>query len=57
MTADAKTMKLQYLETLKALGVSPSSKIVVPMELSSLVAGFTAVAEAASTNGSSDPGA
>ena len=53
MTADAKTMKLQYLETLKALGVSPSSKIVVPMELSSLVSGFTAVAEAASTNGSS----
>ena len=53
MTADAKTMKLQYLEALKALGVSPSSKIVVPMELSSLVSGFTAVAEAASTNGPS----
>jgi regulator of protease activity HflC (stomatin/prohibitin superfamily) len=57
MSADAKTMKLQYLETLKALGVSPSSKIVVPMELSSLVSGFTAVAEAASTNGSSGTGA
>jgi len=52
MSADAKTMKLQYLEALKALGVSPSSKIVVPMELTSLVSGFTAVAEAASANGS-----
>lgn len=51
MGADAKTMKLQYLEALKALGVSPSSKIVVPMELSSLVSGFTAIAEAASVNG------
>jgi hypothetical protein len=42
---------------LKALGVSPSSKIVVPMELSSLVSGFTAIAEAASVNGpaSSEP--
>ncbi len=57
MGADAKTMKLQYLETLKALGVSPSSKIVVPMELSSLVSGFTAAAEAASANGSSGTGA
>ena len=49
------TMRLQYLDALKALGVSPSSKIVVPMELSSLVAGFTAVAEAAAvgTPGSS----
>jgi regulator of protease activity HflC (stomatin/prohibitin superfamily) len=51
MSADTKTMKLQYLETLKALGVSPSTKVVVPMELSSLVSGFTAVAEAASANG------
>lgn len=53
MVADMKTMRLQYLDALKAIGVSPSSKVVVPMELSGLVAGFTAVAEAASTNGSS----
>ena len=33
-TADAKTMQLQYLDALRALGVSPSSKVVVPMELS-----------------------
>jgi regulator of protease activity HflC (stomatin/prohibitin superfamily) len=37
------TMRLQYLDTLKALGVSSSSKIVVPMELSGLVSAFTAV--------------
>jgi regulator of protease activity HflC (stomatin/prohibitin superfamily) len=41
------TMRLQYLEALKALGVSPSSKVVVPMELSGLVAAFTAVTQAA----------
>jgi regulator of protease activity HflC (stomatin/prohibitin superfamily) len=50
--AAVNTMRLQYLETLKALGVSPSSKIVVPMELSGLVAGFAALSDAAS-NGSS----
>jgi regulator of protease activity HflC (stomatin/prohibitin superfamily) len=37
------TMRLQYLDALKALGVSSSSKIVVPMELSGLVSAFTAV--------------
>jgi regulator of protease activity HflC (stomatin/prohibitin superfamily) len=41
------TMRLQYLDALKALGVSPSSKVVVPMELSGLVAAFTAVTQAA----------
>jgi regulator of protease activity HflC (stomatin/prohibitin superfamily) len=49
--ADEKTMRLQYLDALKALGISPSSKVVVPMELSGLVAGFTAFADAAGTNG------
>jgi len=33
-TLDANTMQLQYLETLKQVGVSPSTKIVVPMEVS-----------------------
>jgi regulator of protease activity HflC (stomatin/prohibitin superfamily) len=51
-TVDEKTMRLQYLDALKQVGASPSSKIVVPMELSGLVATFTALAEAASTNGS-----
>jgi regulator of protease activity HflC (stomatin/prohibitin superfamily) len=48
---DEKTMRLQYLDALKQVGAGPSSKIVVPMEISGLVAGFTAIAEAASTNG------
>src|SRR5918999_4584410 len=43
--ADMKTMSLQYLETLNKIGASPASKIVVPMELSGLVAGIVAVAD------------
>ena len=42
-TVDAKTMGLQYLEALKSLGASPSTKFVLPLELSALlqgVAGF-----------------
>jgi len=50
---DDNTMRLQYLEALRQIGASPSSKVVVPMELSGLVSTFTAIAEAASTNGSS----
>jgi regulator of protease activity HflC (stomatin/prohibitin superfamily) len=45
------TMRLQYLDALKALGVSPSSKVVVPMELSGLVAGFTALTSTMSNGG------
>ena len=49
--ADMKTMSLQYLEALKQIGASPASKIVVPMELSGLVAGIVAVADQAKGNG------
>ncbi len=35
---DAKTMGLQYLEALKALGNSPATKFVVPMEFASMLA-------------------
>jgi regulator of protease activity HflC (stomatin/prohibitin superfamily) len=34
---DQKTMAIQYLEALKALGASPSTKFVLPLELSTLV--------------------
>ena len=51
MGADQKTMSLQYLETLKQIGASPASKIVVPMELSGLVSGIVAVAEQARGDG------
>jgi regulator of protease activity HflC (stomatin/prohibitin superfamily) len=39
---DANTMTLQYLDALKKLGASPSTKFVVPMELSGLLSGMTA---------------
>jgi regulator of protease activity HflC (stomatin/prohibitin superfamily) len=53
-TVDEKTMNLQYLDALKSIGGSASSKIVVPMELSGLVGAFTAVA--AATNGKAGDG-
>ncbi|MEK9164225.1 MAG: SPFH domain-containing protein [Chloroflexota bacterium] len=37
---DAKTMSLQYLETLKVIGASPSTKYIFPMEFTSLLSGF-----------------
>jgi regulator of protease activity HflC (stomatin/prohibitin superfamily) len=37
---DDKTMGLQYLETLKALGASPSTKYIFPMEFTSLLKPF-----------------
>ncbi len=46
-TMDANTMTLQYLEALKALGASPSSKIVVPAEVTGLVQGLAAFRNAA----------
>jgi regulator of protease activity HflC (stomatin/prohibitin superfamily) len=36
---DANTMSLQYLEALKQIGMSPSTKFVIPMELSNMLAG------------------
>src|SRR5207244_7459233 len=41
---DAKTMGLEYLEALKALGASPSTKIVLPLELSGLLQGIAGYA-------------
>jgi regulator of protease activity HflC (stomatin/prohibitin superfamily) len=40
-TVDANTMSLQYLETLKQIGSSPSTKFVVPMELANLLSGVS----------------
>jgi regulator of protease activity HflC (stomatin/prohibitin superfamily) len=39
-TLDEKTMALQYLEALKSVGGSASTKLLVPMELTSLVRPF-----------------
>ena len=39
---DQKTMALQYLEALKALGMSPATKFVIPTEFTQLVGPLTA---------------
>ena len=41
---DAKTMGLQYLEALKTLGASPSTKFVVPLEFTGLLKGIGGMA-------------
>jgi len=38
---DANTMSLQYLEALKQIGASASTKFVIPLEFSSLLSGIT----------------
>lgn len=37
---DSKTMTLQYFETLKALGMSPATKYIFPMEFTGMLASF-----------------
>ncbi len=44
-TVDQKTMALQYLETLRALGASPSTKFVLPLELSRLIESFSGMVD------------
>ena len=39
-TVDAKTMSLQYFDTLKSLGDSPSTKWIFPMEFTNMLAPF-----------------
>jgi len=43
-TVDAKTMGIQYLEALKALGDSPATKFVIPLEFTSLLRGIGGMA-------------
>jgi regulator of protease activity HflC (stomatin/prohibitin superfamily) len=47
---DSKTMALQYLEALKALGASPSTKFVFPMEFTSMLQPLVGMAEQAAGN-------
>ncbi|HAF11962.1 MAG TPA: hypothetical protein DCK98_18055 [Chloroflexi bacterium] len=47
MTADARTITLQYFEALKALGASPATKFVIPTEFSALAAPLAAMARSA----------
>jgi regulator of protease activity HflC (stomatin/prohibitin superfamily) len=48
---DAKTMSLQYLEALKQIGASPSTKFVIPMEFTNLLSGITDFAERTFSDG------
>jgi regulator of protease activity HflC (stomatin/prohibitin superfamily) len=49
---DRNTMQLQYLETLKHVGTAPSTKIVLPMDLGSLVNGLRGLLPVEPSNGS-----
>ena len=49
--ADPRTITLQYLEALKALGASPSTKWVIPSEFAALVAPLAAFARGGGDDG------
>jgi len=49
---DANTMSLQYLETLKQIGASASTKFVIPMEFSNLLSGIAGLTGRSFGNGS-----
>ncbi|MHB8295652.1 MAG: SPFH domain-containing protein [Acidimicrobiales bacterium] len=49
---DSNTLLLQYMETLKQVGASPSTKLVVPMELAGLLSGLRNVLGEAGGTGS-----
>ena len=49
-------MALQYLDALKQIGGSASSKIVVPMELAGIAAGVVALADQATGDGQPSTG-
>jgi regulator of protease activity HflC (stomatin/prohibitin superfamily) len=54
---DANTMQLQYLDTLKQVGVSPATKIVVPMELGGLARGIQGLVGDGQASSASESGA
>jgi len=49
-TVDAKTMALQYLETLKSIGAGPSTKFIFPMEFTSMLKPLIGMAEDSMNN-------
>ncbi len=53
-TVDAKTMSLQYFETLKSLGESPSTKWIFPMEFTNMLAPFLGMAGGNQQQGNGD---
>jgi regulator of protease activity HflC (stomatin/prohibitin superfamily) len=53
---DQKTMALQYLEAFKALGASPSTKFVLPLEITSLADTFRGFLAASNEDGAAKSG-
>jgi regulator of protease activity HflC (stomatin/prohibitin superfamily) len=53
-TVDSKTMSLQYLDALRALGASTSTKFILPMEFTNLIRPFLQHTEASNLKRSSD---
>ncbi|RLG53281.1 MAG: SPFH/Band 7/PHB domain protein [Thermoproteota archaeon] len=51
---DPKTLSLQYLEALKAIAASPATKIVLPLEFTSLIKPIAGLAEKAVAGGKSE---
>jgi len=52
---DSKTMGIQYLEALKSLGASPSTKFVLPLELTGMLQGIAGYAGEAFRDGDHAP--
>ncbi len=52
-TADGRTMSLQYFETLKSLGDSPSTKWIFPMEFTSMLGNFLGMGGGGNGDGNS----
>jgi regulator of protease activity HflC (stomatin/prohibitin superfamily) len=54
-TLDENTLLLQYLDTLKQVGSSPSTKLVVPMELGGLLSGLRSLIPAGPPTSAREP--
>ena len=52
---DAKTMAIQYLDALRALGTSEATKIVLPFDLTAMASGIAGLARDA-FDGHGEPG-
>ena len=54
-TLDENTLALQYLDTLRQIGMSPSTKFVIPMEVGSIVQGIRGLVAAQAQQGGRAP--
>jgi regulator of protease activity HflC (stomatin/prohibitin superfamily) len=52
---DEKTMALQYLDALKALGASPATKFIIPTEFTRLIEPFTGYVQKGMSGGEAKP--